>query len=189
MTQPASTSAEADIAMSRYASGDDAAFGTVYDVVAPRLLAHLLRRTGNRQLAEDVVQEAFLNMHRARGSFQRGASVLAWAFAIARRLHIDRLRRGRHDSPTVLDATVVLSTLVSHEPSGDAIVHARQLVEQVARVLDALPASQRVAFELLKLDGLSLSETALALGTTVMAVKLRAHRAYEALRLVIDGGS
>jgi len=56
-----------------------------------------------------------------------------------------------------------------------------------------LPETQRVAFELVKEEGLSLAEAAQVLGTTVSAVKLRAHRAYEALRAVlgdvIDGGS
>ena len=48
--------------------------------------------------------------------------------------------------------------------------------------MEALPESQRVAFELIKYDGLSVAQAAETLGTTVTAVKLRAHRCYEALR-------
>jgi RNA polymerase sigma-70 factor (ECF subfamily) len=60
---------------------------------------------------------------------------------------------------------------------------------EAARVLDAelarMPGNQRVAFELLKVDGLSQQEAAQALGTSVSAVKLRAFRAYSALRAAL----
>jgi RNA polymerase sigma-70 factor (ECF subfamily) len=52
----------------------------------------------------------------------------------------------------------------------------------MGEVLAKLPETQRVAFELLKQEGLSVAEAAQVLGTTPAAVKLRAHRAYEALR-------
>jgi RNA polymerase sigma-70 factor (ECF subfamily) len=53
----------------------------------------------------------------------------------------------------------------------------RELAAQIERVLARLPQSQRVAFELIKNEGLSVAEAAQVLGTTVAAVKLRAHRA------------
>jgi RNA polymerase sigma-70 factor (ECF subfamily) len=55
-------------------------------------------------------------------------------------------------------------------------------VKQVERELERLPEAHRVAFELVQCDGLTLVEAAEALGTTVAAVKLRAHRTYVALR-------
>src|SRR4051812_41474393 len=75
----------ADLAMERYAEGDDAAFALVYDALAERLLAFLRRRLGSMSRAEDLLQQTFLRMHRARGSFVSGSAVLPWAFAIARR--------------------------------------------------------------------------------------------------------
>jgi RNA polymerase sigma-70 factor (ECF subfamily) len=67
----------------------------------------------------------------------------------------------------------------------DDMVSAAELAERIQRVLAGLPSSQRVAFELIKQEGLTVAEAAQVLGTTVAAVKLRAHRAYEALRAAI----
>src|SRR5579871_3992691 len=87
----------ANRAMDAYAQGDDAAFGSLYDALAPRLLGFLMRQTRDRQRAEDLLQDTLLNIHRARGQFMVGADVVAWAFAISRRLCIDRLRHRKHE--------------------------------------------------------------------------------------------
>src|SRR5438067_2388234 len=84
----------ANVAMDRYASGDDTAFGLVYDALAPRLYPFLLRKTRDPSRAEDLVQQTFLQMHCARETYVTGADVLPWAFAIARRLAIDAFRKG-----------------------------------------------------------------------------------------------
>ncbi len=80
------TGSPATSAMDRYAQGDDAAFSELYDALAPRLYGYLLRQTRNNARAEDLTQQTFLQMHCARGRFVRGADVVPWAFAIARRL-------------------------------------------------------------------------------------------------------
>src|SRR5437762_10480272 len=82
----------ADEAMDRYAAGDDLAFGAVYDAVAPRVFTLAVRALGDRTLAEDVVQQTLLNIHRARGAFAPGSPLLPWAYAIARRLVVDAIR-------------------------------------------------------------------------------------------------
>ena len=82
----------ASAAMDRYACGQDAAFSDLYDLLAPRLSAFIGRRTRDRALAEDLVQQTFLQMHTARSHFCSGADVTPWAFAIARRLLIDTIR-------------------------------------------------------------------------------------------------
>jgi RNA polymerase sigma-70 factor (ECF subfamily) len=168
--------------MARYAAGDDAAFAVVYDELAPRLYGFLLRQTSDMARAEDLVQQTFLQMHRARGSFLAGAEVLPWAFAIARRLLIDGYRRGRRE---VLDGDDARDEPPASGPTADDLVQAQQLADRIKRELARLPEAQRVAFELVKQEGLSLAEAAQVLGTTVAAVKLRAHRAYEALRGVL----
>lgn len=66
--------------------------------------------------------------------------------------------------------------------NADELLHARETSRRLQSELDRMPESQRVAFELVKLEGLSLAQAAEVLGTTVLAVKLRTHRAYEALR-------
>jgi RNA polymerase sigma-70 factor (ECF subfamily) len=171
--------AEADVAMERYAAGDDAAFAVVYDALAPRLYGYLLRQTRQKARAEDLLQQTLLHIHRARASFIPGAEVTPWAFAIARRLLVDAIRRGRRE---VLSDDGEIDPGRDKGPMADEVAQARELAAEVERVLAKLPQSQRAAFELIKTEGLSVAEAAQVLGTTVAAVKLRAHRAYEALR-------
>lgn len=174
--------ARCDAAMTRYAAGEEAAFATVYDELAPRLYGYLVRQTRDPARAEDIVQQTFLQMHRARGTFVPGAEVLPWSFAIARRVMIDGFRRGRRE---VLEDEESRDERVAPDPAADDLVQAQELATRIRRELARLPETQRVAFELVKQEGLSLAEAAQVLGTTVSAVKLRAHRAYEALRAVL----
>ena len=174
--------AELDVAMERYASGDDAAFALVYDTLAPRLYGYLLRQTREGPRAEDILQQTLLQIHRARASFIPGAEVMPWAFAIARRLLVDSVRRGRRE---LLSVDGEIDPGASREAGADDLVQARQLAARLDRELAKLPPAQRVAFELVKNEGLSMAEAAQVLGTTVAAVKLRAHRAYEALRAAL----
>ena len=169
--------------MDRYAEGDDAAFAELYDGVAPRLFGYLFRQTRDHARAEDLVQQTMLRIHRARGRFIKGSEVMPWAFAIARRLMIDALRRGKRE---VLSAGEDgAGEVVSEDAPADQLVEAEELAARLLKALATLPESQRVAFELVKGEGLSMAEAAQVLGTTVSAVKLRAHRAYEALRGIL----
>src|ERR1700687_3677002 len=84
----------ASAAMQRYACGDDGAFSELYDLLAPRLSSFLVRRTRNVAYAEDLLHQPFLSIDCARRHFAPGASVMPWAFAIARRLLIDGFRKG-----------------------------------------------------------------------------------------------
>ena len=168
-----------DEAMTRYADGDDESFAVLYDGLAPRLLRYLQRHTLNSAQAKDHLQQTLLHMHRARGSFRRGAAVVPWAFAIARRLVLDGARRGKLEPTLSPDARPVEEEL---HYSADSELEAKQLAGRMIHTLAQLPENQRVAFELIRQDGLSLTEAAAALGTTVTAVKLRLHRASVALR-------
>jgi RNA polymerase sigma-70 factor (ECF subfamily) len=174
--------AEVDLAMERYAAGDDAAFAAVYDRIAPRLYGYLLRQTRERARAEDLVQQTMLHIHRARARFIPGAEVTPWAFAIARRLLLDSLRRARREGTPCGDDP---DSALAPGDAADDVVQARELATRIAGILAKLPESQRVAFELLKQEGLTVAEAAEVLGATQAAVKLRAHRAYEALRLAL----
>jgi len=81
--------------MEQYVDGSATAFDALYRQVAPRLLSYLLRLTRNRERAEDLLQVTFAKVHRARGSYIRGAPVLPWMLAIARRSFLDE-RRAAH---------------------------------------------------------------------------------------------
>jgi RNA polymerase sigma-70 factor (ECF subfamily) len=171
--------AAANAAMERYAAGDDGAFSELYDALAPRLLAFLQRQVRDTSRAEDLLQQTMLQIHTARGRFLPGAEVLPWAFAIARRLVIDGYRRRKHEVPT--DSDPAGEATAPHQPA-DERLHSLRLARDVERELARLPEAHRVAFELVKKDGLSMKEAAQVLGTTATAIKLRAHRAYVALR-------
>jgi len=170
-------------AMERYAGGDEAAFADLYDLVVPRLYGYLLRRARNVDVAEDLLQQTLLVVHRARGSYICGADVMPWVFVIARRLLIDQVRSARRD-PRWTDDTDVLE-IASKAARVDDLIEARQLAVHIEVALAELPEPQRLVFELLKRRGLSLGETAEALKITVGAVKLRIHRAHKSLRAAL----
>jgi RNA polymerase sigma-70 factor (ECF subfamily) len=173
-----------DAAMDRYAGGEDAAFGDLYDLLAPRLYGFLVRQTRSAATAEDLVQQTFLNMHSARASYVTGAHVLPWAFAIARRLVIDGHRRRRDE--VSFDADDGPADLrISGEVGPDEALQVKQTAARVEAALASLPEGQRAAFELVKRDGLSVAEAAEVLGVSVGALKVRAHRTYEAIRAAI----
>jgi RNA polymerase sigma factor, sigma-70 family len=179
----------ADAAMERYSKGDEAAFAELYDAIAPRLLGYLRKTTRDDFAAEDLMQQTLLHMHRARGSFIPGASVMPWAYAIARRLVTDSARRRTVERRLFADAPAD-EDWVTYEPaaamaSADELLHARRMESRVQQELDALPEVQRDAYRLVQQEGLSLKGAAEVLGTSVSSVKLRAHRAYQALRAVL----
>ena len=163
---------QANAAMERYADGDDVAFAEVYTLLAPRLQAFLWRRTRDAARAEELVHDTFLRMHANRRNFARGAEVMPWAFAIARRLLIDDHRKSR-PPPDPDDEC---------GPWVDAVVAVRRLGRRIMEELERVPEQHREAFTLVQVEGLSMAEAAQVLGCTVAAVKLRAYRTYEALR-------
>jgi RNA polymerase sigma-70 factor, ECF subfamily len=172
----------ANQAMEACADGDEAAFGTLYDLLAPRLYSFLVKQLRDFQRAEDVLQETFLSIHRTRGTFVKGADVVPWAFAIARRACIDRHRRGNLEASLSQELFTADGFSGEADPGADAWLHARELATRVEAEFAQLPESQRIAFDLVRGEGLSHVKAAEALGTTTSAVKLRVHRAYQRLR-------
>jgi RNA polymerase sigma-70 factor (ECF subfamily) len=171
-------------AMDRYATGDARAFGALHEGLHPRLHGYLLRMTGSAATAADLTQETFLRMHRARATFAAGGAVLPWAYAIARNVHHDHARAAR------LRTTERFPSDPGAEPPADggdaeSAAIASQAARIVEEVLAKLPAGQREAFVLVRYEGLSMADAAAVLGTTPTAVKLRAFRAYEALRTAL----
>jgi RNA polymerase sigma-70 factor, ECF subfamily len=176
----------ANAAMERYARGEDQAFSELYDSLAPRLRRYLLRSSRDPGRADDLLQQTMLQIHRARGRFIVGAEVLPWAFAIARRLLIDSIRRRKHERLTISletgghEASPVEAA--ADQRGADELIDSGRLVRALEAELERLPESHRAAFELLKNEGLSIREASEVLGVTPTAVKMRAHRAYVALR-------
>ncbi|MDP8999602.1 MAG: RNA polymerase sigma factor [Myxococcota bacterium] len=184
-----------DQAMNRYARGEDDVFELVYRQGAPRLRGFLVRMCSNAALADDLTQDAFLRIHLARGSFVAGAPALPWMLAIARNAFLDHIRRDQvrrsagARASTGNDAATVSASPETH---GDEVLVARELLGVVRLTLDRMPTTQREAFVLLRFEGLSVREAAHVLGATESAVKVRAFRAYEAIRAALEqetGGS
>src|SRR3977135_2512173 len=85
--------ADAKQLMQRYCDGDAGAFRELSALVAPRLLGYLLKMARERALADDLLQQTFLKVHRARAAYVRGADPLPWIYSIAHRTFIDETRK------------------------------------------------------------------------------------------------
>jgi RNA polymerase sigma-70 factor, ECF subfamily len=181
--------AHLDAAMERYARGHDDAFQELYRRGGPRLRGFLLRLSGNAALADDLAQEAFLRVHRSRGSFEPGAAALPWIFAIARNVFLDHarhphVRRAAGDSHAG-PAGAPPEPEAPPDTQGDEALIGSEMLDIVRATLARLPVLQREAFILIRFEGLSVNEAAQVLGATEGAVKIRAFRAYEALRAAL----
>ena len=177
--------------MQQYCDGDATAFRDLYRLLAPRLLGYLVRMTRDRAVADDMLQQTFFKVHRARAAYVRGADPVPWIYAIAHRTFLDEVRRrkraaGLTDEGEVPEVPAALTgepaTVAAERPDLDP-----ELARAALRALDTLPAPQREAVVLTKLDGKSFAEAAAIAGTTTGAMKVRAHRGYVALRKALGG--
>lgn len=169
-------------AMDRYVHGQNQAFRTIYELLAPRMTTWLRTRGCSVALAEDLLQQAFFRIHRARDRYKPGRDVTPWVFAITLRLFADHRRRSR--AQKLCDPRLV-SAAGSADPESYAI--AAEEAARLARGIANLPVAQRHAFELVRLGGVSVSQAAKSLGTTTTGIKLRLHRAHGTLRDATSG--
>jgi RNA polymerase sigma-70 factor (ECF subfamily) len=165
-------------------SGDAAAYEKLLHELLPYVRRFVQRRLGDSSVWEDVVQNVFVSVHRARHTYRPERPFGPWLHAVARNAVIDqaRVRSRRSQRETSLEAEGVPEPVAA--PSSDA--HA-PLSKEMVRALDGLPASQREAVELIHVEGLSVAEAAAWVGITRSALKVRAHRGYRALRLLLGG--
>lgn len=171
--------------MARYCDGDASAFRELYALVAPRLLGYLMKMARQRAIAEDLLQQTFLKVHRARAAYIRGADPMPWIYAIAHRTFLDEARRtkraivrtGTEDALPEIAAGLTGESVNRRDEPADP-----EAVRAAMAALAELPAQQREAVVLVKLDGKTVAEAAEIAGTTVGAMKVRAHRGYEVLR-------
>lgn len=180
---------EAKELMQRYCDGDAGAFRELYALLAPRLLGYLVRMARERALAEDLLQQTFLKVHRARAAYVRGADPVPWIYAIAHRTFLDEARRGRRAAVRVGEVEtlpeVPAGLTGESDDRRDEVRGDPELMAAAIDALAALPVAQREAVVLTKLDGKSVAEAAEIAGTTVGAMKVRAHRGYVALRKLL----
>jgi len=191
---PSSDDAIANQAMARYADGDASAFAILYDAIAPRIEGLVRRRTQDASKVDDIVQQTFERIHRARGTFIRGSDVLSWAFKIARNLCLDFGTQGwREHVVDRDDADDPLVTAVAEVADAERVAIARQTIARLVRAFRRLPVNQQLALELVRLEGFSLAAAADNLGVTLPSLNMSLFRGVAALRaalgIAVVGGS
>jgi RNA polymerase sigma-70 factor (ECF subfamily) len=163
--------------MVRYQQADAAAATALIEQLSPLLYRFFAAQLGNRDDASDMLQDAWLRIHRARHTYRAGEPVLPWVYAIARCVRVDSYRKRRR----IAVREVVVDVLPEPATAGDASADLPSFDQLIAD----LPASQREVLTLLKVNGLSLEEVAQATSSSVGSVKQKAHRAYERLRSLL----
>ena len=177
--QTASLGGDLEVLMVRYQQADPGAPAELVGKLSPRLLGFFSKSKLTRPDAEHLLQEFWIRIHKARHTYRPGAPVLPWVYAIARYTLIDGHRR--------LNRTRWFQEIDSgHVPETRSPVTNVDLAVDMRRLIAKLPASQQQALLMLKVTGMSLAEVARATGSTVGAVKQRAHRAYVKLRSILD---
>ena len=163
--------------MLAFQAGDVSAFEKLFERWAQPLLRYLERIVRDAATAEELVQEAFLRVHRARARYVPEAKFSTWLYRIATNLAFNELRRPRSRShhASIDDETTGIQ-LAARESSPEARAHARLLGEEVEREMAELPERQRMALWLSAVEGLSYAEVAEALETSEKSVKSLVHR-------------
>jgi RNA polymerase sigma-70 factor (ECF subfamily) len=161
--------------MARYARGDVAAFEELFRRYEPRAFAFFLRRTGSSERAEDLYQELFLRIHRARDDYDPGRPFLPWFFQIAQHLLVDDTRRAFREREVPLDPCDVRCEAVDPE---------REIAtrSELGQLLAGLRPEERQVLVSAKLDGMEYAELAAQVGKSVAAVKQIVSRALRRIR-------
>jgi RNA polymerase sigma-70 factor (ECF subfamily) len=149
-------------------------------MLSPALLRFFRFNAASREHAEDLLQETWLKIHRMRHSWRPGERLLPWVYAIAHHVRIDSYRRVRR--------LATRETSIDPMPERAGPYTADQSI-QFESLVATLPDAQREVIVMLKATGMTVEEVALATSSTVGAVKLKAHRAYERLRMVLESPS
>jgi RNA polymerase sigma-70 factor, ECF subfamily len=177
-----------EILMAAYQAGNESAFTELFDRYAGSVYGFLVRRLGDPALAEDVYQEAFLRVHRARDTYDPQRPFRAWLFGIAHNLLTDTLRqRRRAPAPSAMAPDV--EGLVSDLGSPEELVGARQSANALGRALSALPSDEATVLILARIERLPYDDIAEILGRSAAATKQLAYRALKRIRasMIADG--
>lgn len=169
------------VLMREYQDGSLDAFRRLHDALAPELRAYLTKLSRDPTRADDLLQETFLQIHRARAAHIPGEAVRPWVFAIAKRVFLmyrrSASRRERYEG--LASREDASASLAGTEV---ARLDARRDAETVLR---RVSKDGRRALMLHHLFGLSFKEVGAQLGITAGAAKLRARRAIEAVRKLL----
>jgi RNA polymerase sigma-70 factor (ECF subfamily) len=172
--------------MASYAAGDQTAFRIVYERLAPRLRLHLRRVVQDSSRVEDLVQQTFLRIHLARSTFTPGSAVRPWAWRIAERLAIDLRRRLRREQPLDEEGLRMLTASTPTAATAEDELVVAECAKTVDAVLAGVSRAQRAAYNLVRWQGMAITDAAACLRTTTNGIKIRLHRVSKSLRAALD---
>jgi RNA polymerase sigma-70 factor (ECF subfamily) len=176
-----------------FLSGEQRAFTELVERYQTRLLNFIYRTIGDRDRAEDLVQEVFIRVHRHLHRFDQSKKFSTWAYTIASNLAKNELRN-RSRNPLVLFQTMRGSSdeeerPIEFEDTGsrpDDLYRKRHLRELVEQTVAQLPEHHRQVFVLRELEGKSYEEIAEITACNLGTVKSRLNRARTAFAAIIE---
>ncbi len=184
MADPRLETADEDVQlMLALRAGDETAFEALFERWAGALLRFLERMVTSRAQAEELMQETFLRVYRARDRYEVRARFSTWLYTIATRIALNELRRPGHRSLDAEpdDAEYTPIDWAIDQPAIDDVVDARLRGRRVEDALRALPERQRAALWLASVEGMSYADVAEALELSASSVKALVHRARSAI--------
>ena len=172
-------------------AGDDASFDFLLQKYRSPLVNFLYRMVRDTATAEDLAQEVFLRVYRARKQYSPSAKFTTWMFRIASNLALNSLRDGRHrqmeismDQPVEIgDDEAPAWEVADRRPGVEQELIARDRAARIQRAVAELPEKQRAAVLLHKYQELDYDEIARILECSEAALKSLLFRAYETLRV------
>jgi len=171
-------------------AGDNSSFDFLLVKYRSPLVNFLYRMVRDRATAEDLAQDVFLRVYRARKEYIPSAKFTTWLFRIATNAALNSVRDNRHqrmqvslDAPQGDEPESVPRELPAREMRIDEHLLERDRVEFIQRAIASLPEKQRAAVLLHKYEEMDYGEIAKILGCTEAALKSLLFRAYENLRV------
>jgi RNA polymerase sigma-70 factor (ECF subfamily) len=167
--------------------GDAGSFELLLNKYRRPLVNYLNRMVQNQAVAEELAQEVFLRVYRARATYEPAAKFTTWLFRIATHLALNALRDSRHQrreqSVDGAGAEGQPPQLADQRANREDQLLAETRLAAVRQAVARLPEKQRAAVLLHKYEGMDYAQIADALGCSVSAVKSLLFRAYESLRV------
>jgi RNA polymerase sigma-70 factor, ECF subfamily len=169
-------------------AGDELSFELLLKKYRTPLVNFLYRMVKDQAAAEDLAQEVFLRIYRARKEYSPSAKFTTWLFRIATNLALNAIRDGRYrqmqisiDTPRDEDEPVI--EIAAQETRADDRLIERERSEMIRGAILALPEKQRVAVILHKYQDMDYAQIGKILGCSESALKSLLFRAYETLRV------
>jgi RNA polymerase sigma-70 factor (ECF subfamily) len=182
--------ADPDVAlMLRVQAGDEGAFRELFEKFAPRVLQFVRRYLGNEAQAEEITQDVFVQIFRFRHRYQPQSRLASWVFTIATNHCLNQLRRPERQLRVDLwdrrgddDPPGEPQLPDPDAPTAEEGARSRELAGRLEAAVAELPAKQRAALLLSRVDGLAYRDVGEALGCSEGAVKALLFRATQSLK-------